>query len=202
MICLAAVSVSHVVWRGAFGFWPPAWPLHHLSKGYWSDAWVLLFGVLLVAQAPRASGLRIGALRTNWKRVLLVCGLPVLIVAVVYPLLPNRPWHAMSSSMWTLQPLAQDLLFAGFVYRTLDLSFSGRVVRWLPVEWPLLLTSVFFAAWHLPNLRWMASSDLTIQIGYTFLGSCVIGLARQWTGSLYYGLAAHMLANFIAWSIP
>ena len=197
----AAAAGSHlVVWYGVRSTWPPPPQLSAVSWSYWTDLWMLAYALLLALPAPRPSGLVIGRIRENARGVALVCGVPLLLTAIVYPLLPTRPFAGASSSMWTISPAAQDLVFFGFVYRVLDGPWKGRVVARLPVEWPLLLTALTFAAWHVPNFSAMPAGYVLFQLVYVFAGACVAGLARQWTGSLLYGWALHTAANAIAWA--
>jgi hypothetical protein len=62
--------------------------------------------------------------------VAVVCGLPVLATALFLPLLGDLPWNRLSSSIWTIQPLAQELVFFGFLYRrtraTMDRKHAVR----------------------------------------------------------------------------
>jgi membrane protease YdiL (CAAX protease family) len=43
---------------------------------------------------------------------------------------------------------------------------------------------------------------VAFQMFYTFLLLLLIGLSRQWTGSILYVTAAHTAINLIAWAIP
>ncbi len=199
-VLAAALWHGGVVW-GARASWPPPEALDGISWPYWVDGLTLVFGLGLTLPAPRRSGLVVGRLREHWRGVLLVCGGPLALTALVYPLLDTGAFEGWSSSMWTISPLAQDLVFFGFVYRVLDAAWSGRVVARLPVEWPLFLTALIFAAWHIPNFVAMPPGFVAFQLLYVLLGALVIGLARQWTGSLVYGWITHTAANAIAWGV-
>ncbi len=200
-IGLAAAALWHAIWRWlARTAGPPVW-LCGVTWSYWFEGWTLVYGLALTLWAPVRSGLVIGRIREHWRGVLVVCGVPLLLTVVVYPLLDLHAFKGASSSMWTVSPAAQDLVFFGFVYRVLDSAWSGRVIAWLPIEWPLLLTALVFTAWHLPNFAAMPPRFATFQLMYVLLGAAVIGLARQWTGSLLYGWIVHTVANVVAWGV-
>lgn len=118
-------------------------------------------------------------------------------------MLPERPWDASHWSMWALSPLGQDLVFLGFLYGWLERSFPGRVHRRLPVATALVLTAGFFALWHVPNVAYgLTPGYVAFQVLYTFVGCVVVGLSRQWTGSLLYATVTHSAINFAAWATP
>jgi membrane protease YdiL (CAAX protease family) len=131
--------------------------------------------------------------------VLLVCGGPILITAVVYPNLPERPFVNADWTMWALTPLREDLLFAGFLYGQFALAFPGNVHRRVALNRSLALTAIFFALWHVANLgNGMSGAYVAFQVIYVGVGATVIGLSRQWTGSVYYGMITHAATNAIA----
>src|SRR5688572_25671761 len=61
------------------------WLLEHR----FADLVLILMGLILVLPAPRASGLCIGRIRENWRRVLLLIGTLLLLTAIVYPFLED-----------------------------------------------------------------------------------------------------------------
>jgi membrane protease YdiL (CAAX protease family) len=160
----------------------------------------LAYGLLLVAGAPRRNGLCLGNIRSSWKGVALVCGGPVLATAIIYPLLPTRPWGGQSIHMWLTSPLAQEAVFTGYIYGGLERLFPGRTWRGLPFTRALLLTSVYFAAYHVPSFLGLPGGYVAFQLCYTFVGCMIVGLARVWTGSILYGVLTHMAVNGIAWA--
>jgi membrane protease YdiL (CAAX protease family) len=155
--------------------------------------------LLLALSTPQRSGLRMGSIREHWRGVMLVCGGTVLAAALVYPQLPVRPWGNAAIAMWTLSPLAQQLFFFGYIYGRLDATFPGHVHVRVPVARALLLTTMYFALWHTPNFFTLPFGYVVFQLFYTGVLAIVPGLARQWTGSVYYGVLAHAGVNFIAW---
>jgi len=172
-----------------------------IPRDYAPDLALLLLGLPLAIAAPRRAGLRIGNIAHHWPKVLVVCGVPLLLTALVYPRLNERPFAGMSASMWVLSPFAQDLLFVGVIYGVLEPQFGHFVHPRLPIRSVLPVGGFFFAAWHLPWIYTGASPGyVTFMCLYTFLGFTVVGLCRQWTGSFLYVTAAHIAGNYIAWA--
>lgn len=177
-----------------FGLNALPWPWYH-------DLLFVVAGLVLTLSAPRRSGLRFGAIRERWKRVLLVCGGSVLAVAVVYPRLPVRPFSEASASMWAVSPLAQELLFMGYLYGRLDRAFPGFVHPKVPLARALVITCAFFGFWHLPNFFGLPAGYVLFQLFYTGVLGLIPGLSRQWTGSIVYVVLTHSAVNYIAWAV-
>ena len=159
----------------------------------------LLFGLVLALTAPRRSGLCIGELRPHLRGALLVCGLPVMLAAIIYPLLPVHPFSGSSAGLWLISPPAQDLLFIGYLYGRFEPLFPDFVHPRIRVRWALVISALFFSAWHLPNFSTIPSGFVLFQLCYTFAIFVVAGLSRQWTGSILYFTICHMAINFVAW---
>jgi membrane protease YdiL (CAAX protease family) len=137
----------------------------------------------------------------------LVVYLPLLIVAVlvfkeVFPRLDLSQQQAVgfSSSVtgWPLllvffslvimPPIAEEIMFRGFVYSGLK--------RNLPKIWAVILTCAVFAAPHL--LESVGSGPLWVAGIDTFVLSLVLIWLREKTGRLYASMGLHALKNFIA----
>ena len=93
-------------------------------------------------------------------------------------------------SLVILPPIAEEILFRGFLYSGLKKS--------LPKIWAVLLTCSIFVAPHLlesssSGLLWVAGVD-------TFLLSLVLIWLREKTGRLYASMGLHGLKNFIAFA--
>jgi membrane protease YdiL (CAAX protease family) len=92
-------------------------------------------------------------------------------------------------SLVVMPPIAEEIMFRGFVYSGLKRS--------LPKVWAVLLTCCLFAAPHLlesaggGGLLWVAGID-------TFVLSLTLIWLREKTGRLYAGMGLHGLKNFIA----
>jgi membrane protease YdiL (CAAX protease family) len=161
---------------------------------------LLAFGLLLSLPTRERSGLRVGSIREHGRRVLLVCGLPPLLTALVYPNLPVRPFSGAYFTMWLVSPLAQTTVFLGFLYGYLEPRFPGYVHPRVPVRWALALTMLLFALWHVPNFLGMAPGYVWFQLFYTGVLGIVPALSRQWTGSIWYAALCHSAVNFVAWA--
>jgi len=175
--------------------------LQAIGHGNYYDLLTLAYGLLLTVGCAKRSGLRIGAIRPNMRGTLIVCAIPVFLTALIYPHLPVRPFADQPIGMWLISPLAQDLVFAGFLYGRFEGIFNSYIHPRFRISWALVVTGIFFSAWHLPGLGHIATGYLIFQLVYTFVGFVFVGLARQWTGSIFYGVATHMAVNFIAWYV-
>ncbi len=173
--------------------------LKSLSWEWYVNILFVAVGLLLTLPTWHRSGLRVGSIREHWPAVLLVCGGSVLATALIYPQLQVRPWANASTTMWTLSPLGQQLLFFGYLYGRLEQSFPGNLHPRIPLARALLLTVGLFALWHTPNFFSLPSAYVLFQLFYTSVLAIIPGLSRQWTGSIYYALLTHSGVNFIAW---
>lgn len=164
---------------------------------------MLALGLLLTLPTRERSGLRVGEIRAHWRGVLLVCGLPVFATALVYPLLPVRPFAQGYASMWLISPLAQELVFTGFLYGYLEPRFPEYLHPRVPVRRALVITVLFFGLWHAPAfLTGVSPGYVWFQLFYTGILGIIPALSRQWTGSVLYIVLCHSAVNFIAWASP
>lgn len=175
----------------------PSW----VTFARFADTLLLLFGLALTLPARSASGLRIGDVRNHWRKLLLLIGGPLLLTAIVYPNLSVRPFAGADLSIWLISPAAQDLIFGGTVYRLLRPHFATPIHRRIPMEWTLPVGGLFFAGWHVQNYTHMPADYVTFQLFYTWAAFTFVGLTRQWTGSLYYIIFAHMAGNGLVWAV-
>jgi membrane protease YdiL (CAAX protease family) len=197
-LALVLTFASH-----ALPWWLAVPTLEHLSPVWQQkvgdnllDLWALAFGLLLALPTARRSGLCVGNLR-RWPWVATVCGLTVLATAIIYPRLPERPFVGERVGFWLISPFAQDLVFTGYLYGMFEPAFPGAIHPAIPLQRALILSTVFFSLWHLPNFISLMPGYVAFQLVYTFFGGLWVGLARQWTGSVLYGVAVHMACNFI-----
>lgn len=206
-LALVITAASHAVPNALAPMIAEAHPAVVSALGYGNlhDLVMLAFGLVLALSAPRASGLAWGR---PTARVVFVAALPVVITALVYPRLPLRPFAGQRVGMWLISPFAQSAIFVGYLYglfaRTRVGAGEGESeaserVSWRPTR-ALVLTGVFFALWHAPNLASMPAGYVAFQFAYTFAAMLWTGLTRQWTGAVWYALAAHVCGNAIAWA--
>jgi membrane protease YdiL (CAAX protease family) len=186
-------TFAHLWSEDVLGLRGLPWPVFHSFA-------LLAFGLLLALPTRERSGLRVGAVREHWPRVLLVCGLPPLLAALVYPNLPVRPFSGAYVTMWLVSPLAQTLVFQGFLYGYLEPRFPEYVHPRVPVRWALVIVMLLFAFWHVPNFLGTAPRYVWFQLFYTGVLGIVPALSRQWTGSIWYAALCHSAVNFVAWA--
>ena len=67
---------------------------------WYRDLLTLAFALLLTCGSWKRSGIRFGAIKQHWGGVLLVCGIPIALTAIIYPFLPERPFSNMPILMW------------------------------------------------------------------------------------------------------
>jgi len=202
VITFAAHALPEQVWAltATEVIRPQAGPWDPLAAVNYAYLCALAFGLLLTGSSLRRSGLRLGTTRGCLAPTLLVCGGFVLLAAVVYPRLPVRPFRGLPAGMWLISPLAQELVFTGYLYGRLEPLFQSYVHPRVRVRWALVVTGLCFAAWHLHNLGKLPTPFVAFQLAYTFVGFVVVGLSRQWTGSILYATLTHSAVNWIAWS--
>lgn len=159
----------------------------------------LALALVLVLPTWRRSGLHFGSVRGQWRRVVVVCGLPPLATLIVYPISPRRVIHDPLITGWLISPAAQEMIFLGYIYGMLRPHFADYVHPKVPIERALILTTLLFGLWHLPNLGQWPVWLVAVQFVYTGILSIVPALSRQWTGSIIYVIVSHSLVNFIPW---
>lgn len=91
-------------------------------------------------------------------------------------------------SLVILPPLTEEIMVRGMLYS----SFK----KGLPVLWAILLTSLLFAAAHLPEGG--AAGPLYIAALDTFVLSLVLIYLREKTGSLWSSITLHAIKNGVA----
>jgi membrane protease YdiL (CAAX protease family) len=166
----------------------------------WYGAAELVFSFLLALSTPRASGLGLGTPWQNGKGLAALMIAPPLIAAIVIPQLPERPFSGQGVATWFLSPLAQELVFFGFLFGCIQPSFPETVSVRLRVSWGIVITALCFSLSHVWGFE---SAKITagyvgFQLAYTFVGGLVHGLIRQLSGSVWYGVLVHMAVNWIA----
>lgn len=87
-----------------------------------------------------------------------------------------------------LVPIAEELIFRGWLYGRLRRLFSKNLVDWLSMTLSILLTSLLFAALH---GQWNVGVVV-------FVLSVVMCLLRELTGTIYAGILVHILKNTVA----
>ncbi len=174
------------------------------------DIALLGFGIVLVSAAPRRSGISLGTLRNAPKAVvacLVVFGvsaafryLPFDFPASIEPTRSRLFRGCWGTTSWLVSPLAQELIFSGFVFGSLDRHFPRRWHRILPITTAGLLTALLFGLWHLiPDYLAGHNSGgfVAFRFVYTAAGMLIYTMTRVWTGSIIYALLTHTAVNFM-----
>jgi membrane protease YdiL (CAAX protease family) len=132
--------------------------------------------------------------------IVLVTIVPLIVIAIVYPRLPERPFAGFEMGFWLLSAPAQELVYTGFLYGRFERLYGRRIFPRLDVPWAAPVTALFFSLWHLQNFGSTVISlqFVVFQLGYTFLGGMGHALIRHWTGSVWYPILMHMAVNWIA----
>ena len=173
---------------------------HTIGHDALHDLILLVLAIALVAPTLKRSGVCLGDIHKHWKKVASVCLLPSILVAIAFPLITPKPFVGYSTTMWLISPLAQALIFIGYLYGRLALVFPSVIHDKLRIHWALVIAALYFAAWHIPNFAGNASASFVVfQLIYTFVLFIIVGLSRQWTGSVLYYTLTHASINFIAW---
>ena len=162
------------------------------------DAISGIMPILLCLGAASRSGLKLGTWRPRIWRIIGVCTLPAILVAIVNPF-TSQPFTGGRIGGWLISPPAQDLLFMGYLYGLIHAAFPGRIAARVPLDKAVLITAAFFSAWHIPNFLGIGPAFVIFQLFYTFLFCAWISLTRQWTGSVIPVMLSHMAANFVDW---
>jgi len=172
------------------------------NSGLPRDCVFCALALALCLLTPRRCGLTATPderLRTHARPVAVVFLLPPLLVLTVYATMTDRPFHGSPWSLWLIQSIAQEFFFTGFVYARCSALFGEPGPERRDALHPaLLFTALCFTAWHWPNIRYLSRDYLIFQGAYTFLGACWLLQMRRWTGSLWPGVANHVLVNWLA----
>ena len=200
LLSVVLVAAWHAIPRWGFGFLPRRQLFESLGEyGYATlfNAATVIMPLLLCLGAPIRSGLSNGRWRGHGLKVAGICLSAIALTGIVYPF-TSRPFSGGHFGQWLISPLAQDLLFTGYLYGLLAGAFPGRIHARIPVDRAVVLTAALFALWHVPNFWGMSGAYVSFQLAYTFIGGAWVLLARQLTGSIIPGVLTHMGVNFIA----
>lgn len=108
---------------------------------------------------------------------------PVDLGEVITPLAGTRHF-GLALAFVVIAPLIEELVFRGYLFA------AWRHTR-LGLWGTLILTSVLFTALHMEQYSGLL-------LGYLFVFSLILGLAREKTGSIWTPLILHMVNNLIA----
>jgi len=166
---------------------------------------LLLAGIALTCYNPDAFGVVLGRHRRAWWLYALGFGFLVVYVPVFKLLDPFYQPLPSNISLFTIGPLAEELIFRGFLFAVLvDLAgnrYNSQKLITAPVVW----NAVLFGLWHLGPLYRAAIDGVTadlwqapIRVLVTGLGGLYLAALRQKTGSILAPTLLHSLFNLLA----
>src|ERR1700751_1175042 len=122
---LAVTFAYHPLTLGLARLTYRAWPhgLEITGDANWYRCAEFIYGFALAITTPRASGLILGHPLRHRFALLLVTVLPLAVIAVVYPRLPERPFARYETGFWLLSAPGQELVYTGFLYGRFERLF-------------------------------------------------------------------------------
>lgn len=176
-----------------FGRLPEPWP-YRLSS--------LSLAVLLTIWAPRTFGL-IWARTWTAHRMVTIVGGGMVAVAIVGMLFIRVPFYGGSSAIFLCVPLAEELLFRGFLFAVLDDAFPRK---WsfgrLRLSIAIVVTAFAFGLWHLGGLRMPTDGFIMFQVIYATIAGLLLAIMRENTGSIWAPWVVHFVVNTWAVTVP
>ncbi len=139
------------------------------------------------------------------KQLIRLSILPLLISmgfgAFKSPLEIGNP-HLLKKTLlwsWILVPIAEELLFRGWMVNLFDRWLGSAYSSWEPF-FPISLwaSALSFSVWHLQNLFSYPPSVVLFQVLYTFFVGIWLGVIQWQTRKLKYAILGHFLLNFAA----
>lgn len=88
-----------------------------------------------------------------------------------------------------LGPVTEELLFRGSIFELAQRAFPAKPLL------PIVISTVLFSAYHLQLHGYVLAPFVVLQMMFTLPMGFVFGTLRHWSGSLWPGLAIHMLTN-------
>jgi membrane protease YdiL (CAAX protease family) len=166
---------------------------------------LLVAGIALTCYNPGAFGVALGRHKRAWWLYALGFGFLIVYVPafkLIDPFYQPRPgWIGL----FTIGPLAEELIFRGFLFAVLvDLAgkrYNPKKLLTAPVIW----SGVLFGLWHLGPLYRAAIEGVTadlwqvpVRVVVTGLGGLYLAALREKTGSILGPTLLHMLFNLLA----
>ncbi|NIT35263.1 MAG: hypothetical protein GTN49_01995 [candidate division Zixibacteria bacterium] len=206
VLLFVAFAYSYVVWRAAAYAWAAGLRFYR-SELITADAlrdgvhcFLLGVGVLVL---PRFAGVGVPDVKKGgwalYAFAALAAAAAVVVVANNVRPFFTSPFAGKGPLFFTLGPLAWELMWPGFVF-----GFATALVgpRRPPAANRALVAVLTLAGtiWYAPLVRWMNPFDAVGFVAVTLAVSFLSLTLRRRTGSIWPGLAGHVLVKFfLAW---
>jgi hypothetical protein len=201
-LLVSAYSYTYAVWRVATYAWAKGLRFYQ-SFAITGDAvrdgihcFVLGVGVLVL---PRFAGVGLPRLKNaGWAAYGYVALAAIAAIAVVVNYVRPFYWSPFAGKgplFFTLGPLAWELLWPGFTYGFATALAGPRAPAGVKHALVVVLT-LAGTAWYAPLVRWMNPFDAVGFVAVTLAVSFLSLTLRRRTGSIWPGLAGHVLVKF------
>lgn len=200
VVVLALVSITFH-WVNNFWYFETRGLFDKLGECWSYPASQVVLGLALTVWAPGAFGLRWGRTRSEVRTVALYAVAMIGVCAVVM-LFVRTPFYGGCVAIYVVVPLAEELLFRGFLFASTEQAFPRRLSGFgRSISVATILTAVAFSAWHLGGLT-MPQGFIWFQLVYTFVAGFLWGILRERTGSIWSGWLIHAAINACAVHVP
>jgi len=165
------------------------------------DVAFLGFGIVLVATSPTRSGITLGTKQHRTKAVA-ICVLVIGSVLAYRYLLDGDAFDTWNTrwSIWAISPIAQELVFSGFILGLLVVHFPQWWHKSIPISWAVVMSALLFGMWHfIPDFIFEGREldYILFRLAYTAGGWTLYAMTRLWTGTIIYAAIMHTAVNFI-----
>jgi membrane protease YdiL (CAAX protease family) len=213
-LLIGALALSALFWAGkrltiaALQAYVPRGAGQILLESLYSIAWAA--ALYLVMRADLAEyGLLSGALPKGLTLVVLAGYAGVVAALFMWRIasLYLQPMEASARAMqvartlgfyWLVVcvvPVFEELLFRGLLQAWAHRAFPGGVGKGPTLSWATLVTAALFSSIHLPFLWPNPTVRGWFGVGSSFVAGIILGIVRDWAGSIYPGILLHSLGN-------
>jgi membrane protease YdiL (CAAX protease family) len=161
---------------------------------------LLIFGIIAVIWPQYGFG---DAWKPQRAQSLIVAGL--IVASFLYPVVNHvadysTPVSRMGIVVWTLTPVAEEILFRGLLYALLVAFFQPPAnASWQDMLPVIVLGAAWFSLWHVsPQAIHKYGWELIgLQAFLTFGAGLLFNGLRYWTGSIWWVIPVHAVGNLM-----